>query len=495
MTFLPPEKIKSCNLVISGIDVIPVRHEGFSPHIPPDFPGKSERYGHLIMVDPKNNNGMPENDEELNSKLVDIFRENEDDDGDTRRISSEELHEIRSHHGFAGVNDSQDDELSERDYRPVRQRRDGKLGCLGGVMYAVFVISLSVILACGGWMCASDVLAFNKADVSVMVNLPKDIFTEKEVDVKDEDGKVTGTKTVLSADIDAVAERLKDGGVIEYKWLFKLYAAVSGADQKLDPGTYELSTKYDYRAIIKNMQVGTESMLVTTLTFPEGYTMAQIFKLLEENDICSAEALYGAAASYNYSYAFLEEVETGDALRLEGFIFPNTYDFYQGEQASSVINKFLSALHYQITADMWLQCEQLGITFREAVTIASLIEKEAANDDERAQIASVIYNRLASGMTLDIDSTILYVFPEHVGVNIPSEILNYDSPYNTKLYTGLPPTPICNPGMASIKAALQPASTNYYYYALDTATGTHRFFTNYDEHQAFVATQDYSSYE
>jgi len=442
------------------------------------------------MIEPKNEN--LEHDEEQKNPLVDVFA-SADEEGATRRISKEELGDIRSHI-WGGYNDAQNDEIEERDFRPVRRRRDGRLGCLGGVMYAVFVISVSIILACGGWMAASDVLSFNKEEVSATVYLPRDIFTSSEVDVLDEDGNVTGTKTVTSADISAVADALKDGGIIEYKWLFKLYAAFSNADEKIDPGMYELTTKLDYRALIKNMQVGTESMLVTTLTFPEGFTMAQIFARLEENEICSAKDLYAAAESFNYRYTFLENAEPGDAVRLEGFIFPNTYDFYQGEQASSVLNKFLQALHYQITADMWLQCENLGITFREAVIIASMIEKEAANDEERAKIASVIYNRIAADMTLGIDATILYAHPEHVGVNIPQSILSDDSPYNTSIHKGLPPTPICNPGIASINAALMPESTGYYFYALDTETGTHRFFTNYDDHRAFVATQDYASY-
>ena len=253
-----------------------------------------------------------------------------------------------------------------------------------------------------------------------------------------------------------------------------------------------LTTKLDYRALVKRMQVGTESMVVTKLTFPEGMTMEQIFTKLEEEGVCSKEDLYNAAANFNYSFRFLENAETGDAARLEGFIFPNTYDFYQGEQASSVINKFLTALHSRITADMWTQIANRGTTFRAAVTVASLIEKEAANDEERAVIASVIYNRLAAGMPLAVDASILYVHQDYTGgVNLPEEYLTEDSPYNTRLYTGLPPTPICNPGMASINAALKPSQTSYYYYALDAETGTHRFFTNYNDFAAFTATQSY----
>jgi UPF0755 protein len=412
-------------------------------------------------------------------------------DGDeTRRISPAELSPL---HGAARA--GEDDEtfqLEPRDYRPIRRSRSGRSGCMGGILYAVFIISVSVILACSAWIAACDILALNKEEASATIYLPKDIFSEKEEEVRNDAGKVTGKKTVQVADIDYVATALKDAGIIEYKGLFKLFARFSHADQKLDPGTYVLTTELDYRALVKNMQVGTASMVETTITFQEGMTMAQIFTRLEEKDVCTVRELEAAAANFNFNFQFLEDAPTGDASRLEGFIFPNTYDFYQGEQASSVINKFLTALHNRITADMWRQIDRRGTTFRDTVIVASMIEKEAANDEERPLIASVIYNRLAADLPLGIDSTILYVHPGYNGsVQLPQTMLEEDSPYNTRLYTGLPPTPICNPGMASIQAALSPASTNYAFFALDAESGTHRFFTNAREFEAFVATQHY----
>jgi len=445
------------------------------------------------MSDKMDNKNQRRNDDE--ARLVDIFKdENIWKSGKNTEYSAQE--HIDDDDDLIETPFDDEDEIEERDYMPIRFRRDGKVGCLGGLMYAVFVISLSIICACGAWMAAADVLALNKEYKEATLTLPKDIFTKTEVEVKDEDGIVTGTKEILVADIDYVTDVLKDNGLIEYKWLFKLYAGISNADKKVDAGTYNLSTNLDYRALVKGMTTASESMVVSTLMFPEGYTMEQIFTKLEENDICSKEDLYEAAANYNYKFEYLSGMEAGDASRLEGFIFPNTYDFYQGEQASSVIYKFLEALHYQITADMLKQCENRGITFREAVTIASMIEKEAANNEERTLIASVIYNRLDSGMTLGLDATVLYVHPEYSGgIDIPMDILSEDSPYNTHIYTGLTPTPICNPGMASIKAALQPADTNYYYYALNTETGTHEFFTKKADFDAFVATQDYGNTE
>ena len=380
----------------------------------------------------------------------------------------------------------------ERSYRPIRTRRDGRIGCLGGLMYATFLISLSIILAVFMWMAASDVLALNKPAGQVEVTLPAEIFTQKQVDVTDDAGKVTGTKTVTSADIKTVSGILKDAGLINYKWLFQLYSSFSHADLKLNPGTYALSTNLDYRALVTKMQIGTGAQLQTLVMFPEGFNMDQVFARLEENGVCSAEALYEAAATAEFSYAFLEGVEPGDPYRLEGYLYPDTYYFYQGMQASSAINKFLSNMHYHVTEEMWQKTNSLGMTFRQIMTVASIIEKEAANDDERALIASVIYNRLKQDMPLQLDSTVVYARRATGETRVSPEIIQAtDSPYNTYLNKGLPPGPICNPGMKSIQAALNPAESRYMYFALDMETKTVRFFIYYNEFEAFVATQDY----
>lgn len=383
-----------------------------------------------------------------------------------------------------------DAELTERDYRPVRQSHEYRSGCLGGLMYFVFVVCVSVVLACLAWMAASDALALNKDTFTAVVSLPTDIFDSETVDTFDESGNKTGTKRVTSADIDYVAEELKAAGLIEYKWLFEFFCKISNAGTKVDPGEYELSSSYDYRALIKNMQVGSGATVTVSVTIPEGFSMHQIFKRLEENKVCSYEDLMDAAANYSYNYEFLAGIPEGDATRLEGFLFPDTYEFYVGMQASSAINKLLENFHHKMTDDLIAQMSAMGLDIRTVVNMASLIEREAANDNERALIASVIYNRLSVGMPLGIDASILYLYPDHDGAPT-GEMLAEDTPYNTRLYNGLPPTPVANPGLASIQAVLAPENTGYYYYALDTATGQHRFFTNSGEFDAFVATQNY----
>lgn len=382
------------------------------------------------------------------------------------------------------------DEQSERDYHPVRQSHEYRSGCLGGVMYFVFIVCISVVLACLAWMAVSDALALNKDSFTAVVSLPMNIFDSETVDTYDESGEKTGTKRVTSADISYVADELKAAGLIEYKWLFEFFCKISHADTKVDPGEYELSSSFDYRALIKNMQVGSGATVTVSVTIPEGFTMHQIFKRLEENKVCSYEELMDAAANYSYNYEFLANIPEGDATRLEGFLFPDTYEFYVGMQASSAINKLLENFHYKISDEMIAQMNAMGLDIRTVVNMASLIEREAANDNERGFIASVIYNRLAVSMPLGIDASILYTHQDHEG-SPTGEMLAEESPYNTRLNVGLPPTPIANPGLASIQAVLAPETTGYYYYALDTVTGQHRFFTNSGEFDAFVATQNY----
>lgn len=438
---------------------------------------------------------MPEEIEKINE----IFRLNEEIE---RTASQKKIEEsaLRASAEAAKGNTSRqtkakdeelysEEDLTERDFRPVRRSREYRSGCLGGVMYFVFIACISIILACVAWMSAADALALNKELYSAEVTLPTDIFTSKTVEVVDKDGNVTGTKRMSSADIDYVADELKSAGLIQYKWLFKLFCKISNADTKIEPGEYTLKSTYDYRALIRKMQKSSGSAATVKVTIPEGFTMSQIFYRLEENGVCSYDELMEAAANENFEYSFLKGSEVGDPARLEGFLFPDTYEFYKSQSAASAINKFLQNFYGKMSADMEKQVSDKGLTLREVIEIASLIEREAANDEERPLIASVIYNRLRSRWTLGLDSSILYIHQDHEG-EPTAEMIAEESPYNLRINTGLPPTPICNPGLSSINAALVPENTAYYYFYLDPETRTHQFFETTDQFNAYVAAQN-----
>ena len=358
-------------------------------------------------------------------------------------------------------------ERRNSDYREAGRRSAARSASFA-VLYAVAVIGVSALLACVGWIAASDVLALNKEEHSVTVTItPEDSY-------------------------DDVVDMLKDNGLIEYKSLFKLFSAITGGKDKIaSSGTFTLNSDMDYRALISGISANSASRAVVDVTIPEGYTVAQIFQLREEKGVATVEDLNETAATHDYAFSFLQDIPLGDPERLEGYLFPATYEFYTPHNPLYAINKMLQTFDAQFTDEMRQEVADSGRTIHEVLTVASMIEKETDGED-RGKIASVIYNRLnnpgASAGTngyLQIDATLAYLN----GGKVPTEAdKSIDSPYNTYLYPGLPPGPIANPGLESIKAAMEPESTSYYYYTLGD-DNKHHFFNTYGEMTSFMSTQ------
>lgn len=379
---------------------------------------------------------------------------------------------------------------------PPRKRRRRRKK-MNPMLYILLVVAVSAILAGIGWIWAGDVLALNKPAHSATITLTEDIFRSKEIKVeeKGDDGKTTSsTKTIQVADINYVSDLLKDNGLIEYKPLFKFFCSLTGVNRKgkLVPGTYELNTNMDYNALLNSMSARSGSRSQTTVTIPEGYTLDQIFELLAQNGVATVDTLRKVAAEYDFKYSFLKGVvPLGDYHRLEGYLFPDTYEFYMGggeNEAVQVLNKMILRFDQQFPDALRQQCADMGYTIHELVTIASLIEKETDGTDQ-ANIASVIYNRLnhpeyETAGYLQIDASIAYVTGRVV---TQADYQNVDSPYNTYLNKGLPPGPIASPGMVSLNSALNPQSTRYYYYVLGSDK-RHHFFTTSRDFEAFKAT-------
>ena len=376
-------------------------------------------------------------------------------------------------------------ERTQREQRPRKKRKKG-FNLMGTLLYVAFVIGVSTLLAAVGWVAANDLLALNKAEHSAIITLPDDIFTSREVTVETEDG--TETETELVVDLDYVIDTLKENGIIEYGLLFRLYSIFSDAQVKMTPGTYQLDTDMDYRAIVTNLGSNSASRQQVTVTIPEGFTVAQIFQRLEDEGVSTVEKLNEMAATHDYAFSFLQEIPLGEPTRLEGYLFPDTYDFYMGEDPLTVINKMLVNFDRRFTDEMRAEAQANGYSVRDIVIIASMIERETDGSD-RATISSVIYNRwqntgAETAGYLGVDATLVYA----LGRTITQDDYTADTPYNTYTNQGLPPGPISNPGLASINAALEPESTNYYYYALGN-DGTHSFFRTLSEQQNFIAQQ------
>ena len=353
--------------------------------------------------------------------------------------------------------------------RPPQRRRKKKRGnpILGFLIYIVFVVVSSALLAGVGWLLANDLCALNKE------------MAEATIEVTKEDN------------VNSVATKLKEAGLIEYKWFFKLFAWVSSADEKIGEGTYTLTTDMDYRALIVGMMSKTGQNLTAEtvkVTIPEGYSVAQIIRLLAEKGVNTEEALTEAAQSHKYTeYEFVDNENLGNISRLEGYLYPDTYEFYVGEKASNALGRLLKNFSLKMDEEMLELIENSGHSMKEILTMASLIERETDGGD-RSTIASVIYNRInnpgyETGGLLQIDAALVYATGHN---ELTEEDKAVDSPYNLYTHKGLPPTPIANPGMAAIKAALQPATTDYYYYVLGK-DGKHIFSKTYSEHQQVIA--------
>ena len=342
----------------------------------------------------------------------------------------------------------------EPDRYPPRRRKNKRSPVSSSMMYIVLVCAVSVVLAAVCWSLGNDVLALNKESTSATIT------------VNDE------------SDFGSVADQLKGNDIIKHKGLFKLFASLTGGKDKIAQGTYVVNSDMDYRALLNSMSSNSASRKEISVTITEGQTVKQIFELLEKEGVSTVEKLEDVAANH----------PLWDPTRLEGYLFPDTYNFYMGEDAKYVINKMLVNFDSKVDDTVRQKISESGYSIREILTIASMIEKETDGTD-RTTIASVIYNRLnnpgaSTAGYLQIDATIQYVLPEGKIVQ-ESDYQGVDSPYNTYKNKGLPPGPIANPGMESITAALNPQSTNYYYYALGD-DHLHHFFSSYAEHQAFL---------
>ena len=388
----------------------------------------------------------------------------------------------------------------EEDKKKGRPRRKSGYGLFGLPHLLSTAIWLAIILVIGVtagrmiWLCATDVLAFGREPITATV-----VITEEDT-------------------MEDVGKKLQDAGLIRFAGLFELYADMTDAQEDIRPGTYEFNALdkdservvYDYMALVSVMSPSSGLEVVDDLRIPEGYTCAQIFQLLEENNVCTVAELEQYCIDGELDeYWFLEGVERGDRYCLEGYLFPNTYDFYENDDPQRVLEKMLDAFNANFTNQMRddlnllnTQLEEMmrsngysddyinshRITIREAVIIASMIEKETANNVESFTIASVIYNRLTNAGEypfLNIDATLVYALDGKA--ELTEEDKKLDSPYNTYLYKGLTPGPISNPSQNSLAAALQPETTDYHYYAFNPVTGEHKFSVTYDEHLNFLA--------
>jgi len=297
----------------------------------------------------------------------------------------------------------------------------------------------------------------------------------------------------MGSGTEKIAEILHENGVIKNVKLFKFLSKINGYDGKYQAGTHIISrsTSYDnlkgYDDLMRIMSSMPVANPTVTVTIPEGYNCRQIIELLEEKGLVTEESFIQAMNKADYDFEFLQDLPERE-YRLEGYLFPDTYIFDVYGGAEHIILKMLSRFDEIFRQEYREKAEELGMTVDEVIILASIIEREAQVPEDRPLISSVFHNRLRSSDSslkfLQSCATIQYIFYMQEGIikeQITTEDTKVEHPYNTYLYTGLPPGPISSPGEAAIRAALYPEDTDYLYFVAK-GDGSHYFSRTYDEH-------------
>lgn len=279
------------------------------------------------------------------------------------------------------------------------------------------------------------------------------------------------------ATLGEVASSLSASGILAHPLAFRILARLRGDESRVQSGEFLFPAHQSTDDILRRLISGLAA--ARWVTFPEGFTAREMGSRL------AAGKLADAAAFDRYAAHTGLDVDGTRTPSLEGYLFPSTYLIPVGSSPAAIAQILTGQFFRELPPDAAARARALGLTVPQVVTVASLIEREAQADDERALMAGVYYNRLRAGMPLQVDATIEYVFPEHRTV-ITRRDLEIGSPYNTYLHTGLPPTPIANPGKASIDAAFDPTPSRYLYYVYK-GNGHHAFARTLEEHEANVA--------
>jgi UPF0755 protein len=277
-----------------------------------------------------------------------------------------------------------------------------------------------------------------------------------------------------------IAKRLADAGVVQDVNSFRLALWLSGSARRLQAGEYRFDRPMSARQVADKIARG--EVFVRPITFPEGLTIKQMAALYESKGLGEAAAFVAAAKN-----ASLVSAIDPDAKDLEGYLFPDTYALTRRATAEQLVGRMVASFLKALSPETIAIAAGRGLNVRELVTLASIVEKETGNKSERPLVAAVYANRLKIGMGLQCDPTVIYAL-ERAGKydgNLSREDLQFDSPYNTYRYAGLPPGPIASPGRASLDAAANPPDEPYLYF-VSKNDGSHAFATTLEEHNRNV---------
>lgn len=352
--------------------------------------------------------------------------------------------------------------------------REKSSGCLLKLIFAMIILIVSCALAALISSILLEVTSATRPSTQAYVDIPEGANTE------------------------TIAAILKEDGLIDYALYFRVYSRLIGADGKWQPGAFELSADMDYPTLIETLQTALPRETVTVM-LREGLTIDEMAEILEQNGVCSMQEFLDAVQFGEYDYDFIRQIPTEEedpeiayrVYRLEGYLFPDTYEFYVGSEGETVVDKMLANFSSKLTDELLDKIEEQGWTLDEAITFASMVQGEGDTRENMDKVSRVLHNRLASGSgfkTLELCSTRDYANEMAENDHFTSDVLH--QAYNTYKREGFPIGPIGNPGMDALLAALNPSNdkeiVKCYFFATDYKTMTTYFSKTFKEHQAII---------
>ncbi|MEF9984271.1 MAG: endolytic transglycosylase MltG [Oscillospiraceae bacterium] len=361
-----------------------------------------------------------------------------------------------------------------KEYRPSNERNSENQGdnrvirkkkyknhWAKALMWTFVILGFSIFLAFFALASVSDLLGLEQPDKQI------------EVVVKDGMG------------LTQITSLLSNKDVISQPVTFSLYARLKGSSSELNAGTYILNSNMSYDQILVALSTEKNSKETVQVTFYEGMTIREIAERLEEKKVCDSKEFLKAINDGKFEYNFISRIpENPNRFRkLEGYLFPDTYEFYVGMKPESVIKKFLTNFDNKLTEELDSKIKNSGMSLDEVITLASIIQEEASAKEEMGNVSSVFRNRLDAQNDfpkLQSDVTIFYVEKDIKPYQDKQNQALYDA-YNTYVCDGLPVAPISNPGLDAINAVLEPSETDYYFFLTDV-NGKYYYAKTANEH-------------
>ena len=325
--------------------------------------------------------------------------------------------------------------------------------------FILFILIVLLLIVLSGWVCFSIWMSKESgpsipgSTETVLITIPQGMSTK------------------------SIGELLASGDIISDALVFRLKSRLEGYDGKFKAGEYSLSSGMTMDEIMDLLLEGHRN--TQRFTIPEGYDLKRTADKLEEQGLIDREAFFKEIREGDFDYWFIDGLKEGSS-RLEGFLYPDTYEIYINAGEHDIIDKMLSQFSKVFNEDRINRMNELGMNLNEIITLASIIEREAVISEDRPVIAGVFLKRLDMGMPLQSCATVQYILGEQKPV-LSTADTKIQSPYNTYVNKGLPPTPVCSPGIESIDAALWPETTDYLFF-LAKGDGSHVFSVTYEEH-------------